>query len=601
MGKRHLKKFIKKNSLLGGVCLFKLTPNPINLKIYLMTSLEIRQKFLDFFVKKGHKILPPSSLIPEDDPSVLLTTAGMQQFKKWFSGIEEPKYKRVATIQKCVRVDDIEEVGDETHFSFFEMMGNFSFGDYFKEEAIVWAIDFLTQNLGIDFQRLSFSYFKGERELAADKESLDILYKLKIPPRKIKSLGKEDNFWGPTGDEGPCGPTVEIYVDGVEVWNLVFNEYYRNSEGEYRSLKFKGVDTGLGFERLVSILAGTKSPYETDLFFNINSKIWELEGKPNIKAERVVADHLRASVFLLAEGVLPSNLDRGYILRRLIRRAIRYGRILGIKGNFTSKVAKAVVDNYQEIYPQLASNREKILEELDKEEERFQKTLQKGLSQFKKISQNTKELTGKEVFDLFQTYGFPLEMTQELASEQGIKIDKRGFEEEFRKHQQISRKGLDKRFKGGLATGGLKERKYHTATHLLHQALRIVLGDWVKQAGSNITSQRLRFDFIHPKKLTPEEISQVEDLVNEKIKARLPVTMEEISLDEARRQGAIGIFDKKYGDRVRVYSIGDFSKEICGGPHVDNTGQLGYFKIIKEQSSSAGVRRIKAILIENKE
>lgn len=591
-----------------------------------MTSQELREKFIKFFESKGHKHLPSSSLIPDDDPSVLLTTAGMQQFKKWFSGVKKPKYPRVVTLQKCVRIGDIEEVGDSTHLSFFEMAGNFSFSSasaseqaqpYFKKEAIEWGIEFIQDELGISFDRISFTYFLGDREIKTDEESLKIFRDLKVPENKIKGMGREDNFWGPTGDEGPCGPTVEIYVDGVEVWNLVFNEYYRTREGKYEPLKTPGVDTGLGFERMLAILEKKNNFYDTEPFSGIISKIKELTKEEDQTSFRIIADHLRAAIFLLADGVLPSNLGEGYVLRRLIRRAIRYGRILGVEEDFTSKIAKVVINNYNKAYPELEKNREKIIEGLNKEEHKFFLTIEKGMKVFEKrkggfgaaafgkapFSGIEKVITGKEAFDLFQTYGFPLEITQEIAKEKGFKVDKKGFEEEFKKHQKFSRKGAEKKFKGGLATGGEQETKYHTATHLLHQALRTILGDHVKQAGSNITSERLRFDFTHPEKLTPEQIEEVENLVNEQIKAKLPVKCEEMSIEEAQKQGAIGLFEAKYGDKVKVYSIGPstssgqvFSKEICGGPHVKNTGELGHFKIIKEEASSAGVRRIKAVL-----
>lgn len=586
-----------------------------------MTAQELREKFIEFFKVKNHKYLPSAPLVPQDDPSVLLTTAGMQQFKKWFTGIEKPHYPRVSTIQKCVRIGDIEEVGDETHLSFFEMAGNFAFDDYFKKEAIQWGIEFIKDRLGIREDRISFSYFQGEETLPEDAESLEILHDLmKISKEKIKGLGKEDNFWGPTGDEGPCGPTVEIYVDDVETWNLVFNQYYRTKEGKYESLKTQGVDTGLGFERMLAILNGKKSFYETELFVGIISEIKKVAQKSDKKAERIIADHLRTATFLLADGVLPSNLDRGYVLRRLIRRAIRFGRILEIEDKFTSKIAEVVIDDYKDAYPELEKNKEKIYKELEKEEAKFERTLARGLKKFEKIPLTAKakivptirikvvrktgeietplkeSISGKVAFDLYQTYGFPIEMIIEIAKEKGLDVDEKGFWEEFKKHQEISRKGLEKKFKGGLATGGEQETKYHTATHLLHQALRTILGDHVKQAGSNITAERLRFDFTHPEKLALEQVEEAEKLVNEQIKAKLEVKCEEMSLGEAKKKGAIGLFEAKYGDKVKVYSIDDFSKEICGGPHVKNTDELGHFKITKEEASSAGIRRIKAIL-----
>lgn len=569
----------------------------------MITSEQLRTKFLEFFQKKGHKVLPSSSLIPENDPSVLLTTAGMQQFKRWFSGIESADYARVTTSQKCVRIGDIEEVGDDTHFSFFEMLGNFSFGgqneSYFKEESLKLGIDFIKNELNIDFSRVSFTYFKGDKETPADKESLEILQKLDIPKEKIKPMGRDDNFWGPTGEEGPCGPTVEIYVDGVEIWNHVFNEFYKK-DNKFTALKNKGVDTGAGLERVLSVLNNAKSPYETDLFSEILTKINSLAANDNKNSQRIVADHIKTAVFLLADGVLPSNLDKGYVLRRLIRRAIRHGKILEINKNFTTEIAKEVIKKMHKIYPELKQNEQFICSELRKEEEKFSLTLERGIKQFENLAKSTKLFTGKMVFDLFQTYGFPLEMTEELAIEKGIKIDKQGFEKEFTKHQELSRKGAEAKFKGGLAGTGEMETKYHTATHLLHKALQIVLGDHAKQSGSNITAERLRFDFTHPEKMTEEQIQETEKLVNEQIKAKLPVTLEVMSVKEARELGALGLFESKYGNEVKVYTIGDskkpFSVEICGGPHVKNTGELGTFKITKEESSSAGTRRIKAVL-----
>jgi len=580
-----------------------------------MTAQKLRENFIKFFELKGHKHLSSSSLIPEEDPSVLLTTAGMQQFKKWFTGVEKPRHRRVVTIQKCVRIDDIEEVGDNTHLSFFEMFGNFAFDDYFKKEAIEWGIEFIRDELGIAMDRISFTYFEGSSELPEDTESYEILKSvLKVPVEKIKGMGKEDNFWGPTGDEGPCGPCVEVYVDGVEIWNLVFNQYYRTREGKYETLDANGVDTGLGFERMLAILNGKENFYETELFKRIISEIQKLAQKGDKKSERVIADHLRTATFLLADGVLPSNLDKGYVLRRLIRRAIRYGKILGIEEHFTTKIAKAVIEGYKEAYPELHKNKGMILAELQKEEDKFSEALEKGLKQFNEfvlnrdfdgkkrtgVAWDSGELHGYDAFYLYQTYGFPKEMMQELCKENKVKFDDAGFELEFKKHQELSRKGAEKKFKGGLATGGEQETRYHTATHLLHQALKTILGDHVKQAGSNITSERLRFDFTHPEKMTPEQLEEVERLVNEQIKEKLPVNCEEMNVEEAKGRGAIGLFEAKYGEKVKVYTIGEpkksFSMEICGGPHVKNTEELGHFKIKKEEASSAGVRRIKAIL-----
>lgn len=581
-----------------------------------MEPQELREKFIKFFEDKGHKLLPSSSLIPQDDPSVLLTTAGMQQFKKWYTRIEEPAYDKAVTVQKCVRIDDIEEVGDKTHLSFFEMLGNFSFGDYFKKEAIEYALEFVTKELGIKPDNLYFTYFEGNKETPKDDESLKVLKDINIPEDKVVSFGKEDNFWGPTGSEGPCGPTVEVFVgdpreDGVEIWNLVFNEYYRHQDGKYTKLEHSGVDTGAGFERILMILNKKDSPYDTELFTNIVSKIKELAKSEADKAEKIIADHLRTATFLLADGVVPSNLDKGYVARRLIRRAIRFGRVLGIEGVFVSQIVEVVINDYKAQYSELEQNRAKILDELNKEEEKFSKTIENGLKEYKNnlnswrnyFKESIREFYGG-VFRMYETHGFPREMTLELLQEDMPEMrSKENIEdfwnhtnELFQKHQEASRKGAEKKFKGGLETGGEQETKFHTATHLMYRALQIVLGDHVKQAGANITSDRIRFDFTHPEKMTPEQIEEVEKLVNDQIKASLPVILEEMPLDRARKEGASGIFDSKYGDKVRVYTIGDFSKEICGGPHVKNTSELGVFKIKKEESSSSGVRRIKAIL-----
>lgn len=592
-----------------------------------MKSAELRDKFIKFFEEKGHKHLSSSSLIPEDDPSVLLTTAGMQQFKKWFAGFEEPAYFRVVTIQKCVRVGDIDEVGDDTHLSFFEMLGNFAFNSaYWKKEAIEWGIEFIRDELDIDFQRMSFTYFKGNREISRDKESLKVLKELGIPRRKIKAMGKEDNFWGPTGNEGPCGPTVEIYVDNIEIWNLVFNEYYRTNEGKYNPLKSKSVDTGAGLERVLSVINGEKSVYSSDEFAKIidsfsprmgevkeGKGVKEYSGRDYTKAERIIADHIRAATFLLADGVEPSNLDRGYIVRRLIRRAIRNVKKLGIESKLTKNVTETVVNNMKSSYGELEKKKQFIYDELEKEGIKFQKPLD-WVDQYKKdldeainynvikkiknfpILSSKRKASGYYVYENFQTYGVPPDLSLDIIDEMGLRFDEKEYENAFKEHQEKSKKGAEKKFKGGLASGGEMEKKYHTATHLLHQALKMVLGDHVKQSGSNITSDRLRFDFTHSEKMTSEERAEVEKNVNAEIDKGLEIKCEEMSLDKAKKSGAIGIFDSKYGDKVKVYSIGNFSKEICGGPHVENTSKLGKFRIKKEESSSAGVRRIKAVL-----
>lgn len=559
-----------------------------------MESKILREKFLKFFEDHGHKILPSASLVPENDPSVLFTTAGMQQFKRYYLNPDEVPASKITTSQKCLRTGDISEVGDDSHLSFFEMLGNFSFdppAGGFKKEAIELAWEFLTKELEIDKSRIYATYFSGNNEITEDLESKEILEKIE-GLKEIKPQGFEDNFWSLGTEGSPGGPTVEFYVDDIEVWNLVFNEYeYRNNQ--YQKSEYRGVDTGMGLERLLAVINKVNNVYETDLFLSIIKRIEEISGKKyseNKKAFRLISDHLKAAVFAINDEVLPSNKDAGYVIRRLIRRAIVKGKEIGIDKNFTTNIAAEVLKTYDGVY-QL--NKELIISELEKEEAKFRTTLERGLKEFAKQKEN---LNGKIAFDLYQTYGFPWEMTAELAEENKINIDKKEFEEEFKKHQELSRTASAGMFKGGLQSGGEKETKFHTATHLLLATLRQVLGNGVYQKGSNINAERLRFDFSYSDKMTDEQIKKVEDLVNEKIQEDLPVEMREMSLDEAKNSGAMGIFDTKYGDLVKVYSIGDFSKEICGGPHVKRTGELGHFKITKEESSSAGVRRIKAIL-----
>ena len=526
---------------------------------------------MEFFEKRGHKIAPSSSLLPTD-PSVLFTTAGMQQFKPYYLGQKSPYGKNTASCQKCFRTSDIDQVGDESHVTFLEMLGNFSFGGYFKTEAIKLSYDFIFKELKLSLDGAVFTIFEGDKSVPEDKESKEIWRKLGVPENKIKKCGRVDNFWGPTGKEGPCGPTTEIHINGTEIWNLVFNEYYQSEEGKLTPLKQKGVDTGMGLERLAMAVHQKSSVYETDLF---SSLIVDTKSR----AERIVADHIKAAVFLISEGILPSNVERGYILRRILRRAIRYGKIL----NLPSKV----IEIYQDVYPEIKRKENDIITAIKNEEEKFEKTLEQGLKEFNK---------GADPFILFTTYGFPVELTRELAKERGKVIDMEKFNDDFKKHQELSRTASAGMFKGGLADAGEQAVKYHTATHLLLAALRQILGSEVFQRGSNITSERLRFDFSYSKKMTPEEIKKTEDLVNQKINENLEVKCEEMTLDEAKKQGAMGVFESKYGERVKVYSVGDFSKEICGGPHVQKAGDLGYFKIIKEESSSAGTRRIKAVL-----
>jgi len=613
-----------------------------------MTPQEIREKFLKFFKERGHKIMPSSSLIPEDK-TVLFTTAGMQQFKKYYLNPKGAPSSRIVTIQKCFRTSDIEEVGDKTHLTFFEMMGNFSFGypkienSYFKEKAIKWAWEFLTEKewLGLDKKRISATYFGGDKEknLPKDEESFKILNKIE-GLYKIKPQGFEDNFWSLGTEGSPGGPTVEFYVDSIEIWNLVFNEFIFEG-GKYKPSEFRGIDTGMGLERLLSVIQKKESVFETDLFLPILDKIGEANKynlpKYNLPKEllRRLADHLKASSFLISDGILPGKEDREYILRRLLRWCIRCAVLLKFKDYWYIEPIKETVDIYKDIYPEIKKNEEKIITVFQNEEEKFKKTLENGIKElhkifswyeklvflerrsvkpgekvkiegedfFQKLEETYKELA-KKFFFVYQTYGFPLELSfdewkcwfnRDLSGAEKEKIIKY-FYQEKEKHQEISRKGAEKKFKGGLADESYETTKLHTAAHLLLQALREVLGEHVVQKGSNITSERLRFDFSHSEKLTDEQIKKVEELVNKKIKENLPVSCEEMTVEEAKKQGAMGVFEERYGDKVKVYTIGDFSKEICGGPHVKNTSELGSFKIIKEESVGSGVRRIKAIL-----
>ena len=616
-----------------------------------MRSSEIRKKFLEFFKSKGHAIIPSSSLVPsETDPTALFTTAGMHPLVPYLLGSEHPGGRRVVNIQKCVRTGDIDEVGDARHLTFFEMMGNWSFGDpktadgvgagYFKKEAIELRLEFLTHKncLGLDNTRLAISVFAGANALPAlptgqaggrqaqpfDEETFDLWKKLGVPEKRIAKLPKKNNWWGPAGQTGPCGPDTEMFywIGGadkipdsfndnndlwVEIWNDVFMQYNKGEDGKYYPLKQKNVDTGMGLERIAMVTQGKNNVYETDLFETIIKTLGGLTAKAvkppsEENSIRIIADHIKASVFIIADEVALSNIGRGYVLRRLIRRAVRYGKLLGIEANFLAKVAEPVFEIYKEFYPELIQKKKMILSELTAEESRFNKTLKKGLKQFEDMLQKG-DISGKDAFVLFSTYGFPLEMTIEMAKEKGGSADVKQFNEEFKKHQHLSKTASAGMFKGGLADAGEKTTKYHTAAHLLHQALKIVLGDSVNQKGSNITAERLRFDFSWPEKMTKEQVEKVEQIVNGKIKENLPVAWQEMNLEEARLSGAIGLFGHKYETKVKVYTVGDvakggqvFSKEICMGPHAVSTGELGRFKIVKEEAVSAGIRRIKAIL-----
>jgi len=580
----------------------------------MITSAELKEKYLSFFEHNGHRRIASASLIPDNDPTVLFTTAGMHPLVPFLLGEKHPGGNRLTDAQKCIRTGDIDEVGDSWHLTFFEMLGNWSLGDYFKKEAIEMSFKFLTKELNIPIEKLAVSCFIGEPEnnIPKDDEAAQVWLSLGIPTERVAFLGRDDNWWGPAGQTGPCGPDTEMFYwslneptpktfdpkdkGWVEIWNDVFMQYNKTSTGSYEELKQKNVDTGMGLERTTAILNGQSSVYETDLFAPIIETISSLTKNNDQRAIRIIADHLRAATFIVGDekGIEPSNIEHGYVLRRLIRRAIRYGKILGINSPFTFKIAEVIIERYKTDYPELKKNQDFIIEQFVREEERFTLTLEKGLKEFEKIS--TKNISGYDAFVLFTTYGFPLEVTKELATERGIAVDEDGFNEEFKKHQDLSRTASAGKFKGGLADHSEQTTKLHTATHLTLAALRKVLGDHVYQKGSNITAERMRLDFSHPDKMTPEQIRQVEDLVNEQIKKSVDVTCEEVDLEEAKRRNAMGVFEHKYGDKVKVYTIGDFSCEICGGPHVTNTGIIGHYKILKEEASSAGVRRLKAIV-----
>ncbi len=649
-----------------------------------LTANELRALFLRFFREKGHAEIPSASVIPENDPTVLFTTAGMHPLVPYLLGQKHPAGHRLTDVQKCIRTGDIDDVGDMSHLTFFEMLGNWSLGDYFKKEMIPWSWEFLTSDqwLGIDPDKLAFTVFEGDADCPRDEEAANLWRSCGVKDDHLFYLPKEHNWWGPAGVTGPCGPDTEMFIivkkpcgpncspachcgAYLEIWNDVFMQYNKQPDGSFLPLAQKNVDTGMGLERTICVLTGKKSVYETDLFANILGKISELSGKEyqpddeNTKAFRIVADHMRTATFILGDprGVSPSNVDQGYILRRLIRRAVRYGMGLGLQAGFTCEIARVIIDQYKDVYPELTENSAFVLEQLKLEEDRFARTLRQGEKEFDKIYNNicnTRALLesilaaedkaafaaalaqqkklrpspdmlpiidaanagdgaaventvrarletlatmdGRSAFKLYDTYGFPIEMTMELAAEKGLKVDQDDFAQRFKQHQETSHAGAEQRFKGGLADHSEQTACLHTATHLLQAALRKVLGDEVHQKGSNITAERLRFDFTFGRKMTAEELAQVETLVNEAIQAKAPVTMEEMTVAEAKAQGAMGLFESKYGEKVKVYTMGSFSKEICGGPHASNTGDLVSFKIQKEESSSAGVRRIKATI-----
>ena len=649
------------------------------------TSNELRSLFLKFFQDHGHAVISSASVIPENDPTVLFTTAGMHPLVPYLMGEKHPSGTRLTDVQKCIRTGDIEDVGDFSHLTFFQMLGNWSLGDYFKKEMIPWSWEFLTSPdyLGLPKERLAFSVFAGDDDCPRDEESAQLWRDCGVADDHIFFLPKENNWWGPAGLTGPCGPDTEMFFITdkepcgpdcspacscgryLEIWNDVFMQYNKNAEGKFEPLSQKNVDTGMGLERTICVLNGKKSVYETDSFTDILAKISELSGKEygsdeeTTKAFRIIADHMRTSTFIMGDdrGVSPSNVDQGYVLRRLIRRAVRYGMGIGMPDGFTGVIARVIIDQYKEVYPELERNQAFVLEQLALEETRFAKTLRQGEKEFEKIYnnvQNTKAtleailaaddkvalaqeyakvkklrpspdmmpiieaakagdeaalveavnarlstlsvMDGRSAFKLYDTYGFPIEMTIELATEKGLTVDQNDFAERFKQHQATSQAGAEQRFKGGLADHSDQTARLHTATHLMHTALRKVLGPEVAQKGSNITAERLRFDFSFGRKMTAEEIAEVEKLVNEAIAAKAPVICEEMTVAEAKEQGAIGLFESKYGEKVKVYTMGEFSKEICGGPHAENTGDLVSFKIKKEESSSAGVRRIKAVI-----
>ena len=588
-----------------------------------MKDINLKDTYLKFFESKGHKIIPSAPIIPENDPTCLFNTAGMQPLVPYLKGEPHPEGTRLADVQKCFRTNDLDSIGDTTHHTFFEMLGNWSLGDYFKKEAITWSFELLTKHLEIPVERLAVTVFKGNEIVPADTESAEIWKSVGIKEERIAFLGEENNWWPNMELTGPCGPDTEIFYwrsneqvpekfdpdneNWVEIWNNVFMQYNHEPDGKFVPLKNKNVDTGLGVERVTAILEGYTDNYKSSVWKDVIAKIEEVSGlsyddEKNSKAMRIIADHIRAVVMISGDdaGIKPSNTDQGYILRRLIRRIIRYAKKLNIdiNSNWEQELAEMIIEKYSKYYNELERNRETILQVLKDEKIKFNRTIEKGLREFEKATNN---LEGKEInkdiaFKLYDTYGFPIELTEELANENGLTVDTEGFKQKFAEHQEKSREGANQKFKGGLASTGEIETKYHTATHLLNAALKKVLGDHVHQKGSNITAERMRFDFSHPAKMTDEEKQKAEELVNEYIKMAIPVEKLEMKKEEALALGAEAMFIDKYGDVVSVYKIGDISMELCGGPHVSNTSELGHFKIKKEEASSAGVRRIKAIL-----
>ena len=587
----------------------------------MISSDKLKKMYMDFFQKNGHKVIANASLIPENDPTALFISAGMHPLVPYLLGQPHPSGTKLVNVQKCLRTSDIDEVGDNFHLSFFEMLGNWSLGDYFKAESIPWSYEFLTSKewLNINKDKLSVTIFAGDENAPRDNESANIWKELGVPEERIYYLPKEDNWWGPAGSTGPCGPDTEIFYDtGIEpcgseckpgcgcgkyneIWNNVFMEYNKTPDGRYELLKQRNVDTGMGVERTISVLQGKKNVYETEIFVPLLDRIKELAEieeilDEQVKSVRVIMDHTRAATFLLADGVVPRNLEQGYVLRRIIRGAIRHGKMMDIEEEFLSELAQTIIGMYAEDNPHLKSSEDFILTELKKEYKKFNNTLAKGLRRFNRISKNKNEINGKDAFLLYQSFGFPIEITRELGIENHIPVDVDGFDEEFQKHQKVSRASADKKFGSGLADSQKETVKLHTATHLLNEALRVVLSKDIVQRGSNITHKRLRFDFNFDRKLTEQEKKAVEAVVNDQISKAIPVERIETTMDEAKKMEIQAMFDDKYGDKVTVFSIGDFSTELCSGPHVDNTGELGHFRIVKEQGISAGVRRIRAVL-----
>ncbi|MGN0818274.1 MAG: alanine--tRNA ligase [Candidatus Coproplasma sp.] len=595
-----------------------------------LTSETLRNLYLDFFKSKGHAVIPSASLIPENDPTVLFTTAGMHPLVPYLLGERHPAGKRLTDVQKCVRTGDIDEVGDSSHCTFFEMLGNWSLGDYFKEQMIPWSFEFLTSPdyLGIPVEDIAVTCFAGDSDCPRDEESAKKWIECGILPQNVYFLPKSGNWWGPAGTTGPCGPDTEMHIirnhaeadklssdqfdmapsgTFLEIWNDVFMQYNKNAEGKYEPLAQRNVDTGMGLERTLCILNGKDSVYETDIFEKAIEKIEELTGRKYgeseqvTKAFRVVLDHVRTATFMLGDtkGIVPSNTDQGYILRRIIRRAVRFGRDIGLPQGALDKISKTIIEKYADVYPELVANAAKIEEELNKEEDKFSKTLAQGIREFEKVAATFgagATIDGVTTFHLYDTYGFPVEITREMAAEKGLEVDVAGYEKAFAEHQEKSRAGSEQKFACGLADHKEETTRLHTATHLLHAALKNVCSPDIQQKGSNITEERLRFDFNFARKLTPEEVAEVEKQVNDIIAQDIPVVMEEMSLERAKELGFTGLFESKYGEKVKTYSIGEFSKEICGGPHAEHTGELGTFKIVKQENVSAGVKRIKAVL-----